>query len=84
VSKHWRPDGKIVPLRPTRGRGAWDRADGYLPADATAPSRLVAVIVGAVVLGICGGGALAWIDWGGGNADPASAIEWNAVQAVPN
>jgi micrococcal nuclease len=81
VSRHWRPPGKIVRIRPVR-QGPWTRADEYLGLDTAGPRKIVPVVVSAVVVGLAAGGFLSWT---ARNADsgPSAAIEWNAVQAVP-
>jgi hypothetical protein len=60
VTKHWRPEGKIAPIRFAR-RGRWTRPGDYLDADPAAPRRVVAVVLGAVLLGLLAAGAMSWI-----------------------
>jgi endonuclease YncB( thermonuclease family) len=84
VSKHWKPHGKIVRIRPARGRRRWTKVDSYLrearqtwPAGATAG----VLLVGAACLGVVVGSYQAL-----GPRDPVgpeAKIEWNAVAAVP-
>ena len=67
MSKYWNPQGEIVRIGAARERGG---------------GTVVAVIVGAVVLGL-GVGTL--LGWSGrpSNAGASPKIEWNAVQKVP-
>ncbi|MES2326116.1 MAG: thermonuclease family protein [Pseudomonadota bacterium] len=67
MSKHWRPD--------------WSVIDGYA-RDKSSRSGVVPVVLSAVVIGLAVGGALSWAARQA-DSGPSSAIEWNAVQAVP-
>jgi hypothetical protein len=86
MSKHWRPKGKIVRLRPVGAR-KWARIDGYFKSGG--PGRpgerhtLFAWLLAAVVTGLVG--AAIWLRWPSdqGPAKPDSPIEWNEVQPVP-
>jgi endonuclease YncB( thermonuclease family) len=84
LSKHWRPDGKIVRIVAVReGRvGPWGSPEHYLPARRDQRLLVVAMLGGAVFVG-AGAGWLLNRDGGTVPAQPASPIEWNAVQAVP-
>lgn len=79
MGQRWRSDGKIAPIRP----GPWTSVEGYgVPAQRGGPSWAVTVLLGAVFVGAIGG--LAWVRWPAHTVHKdASAIEWNAVQAVP-
>lgn len=81
MGQRWRSERKIVSIRPDKG--PWTSADGYgVPAGRGGPSWVVTVLLGAVFVGAIGG--LAWVRWPAQTAHAdASAIEWNAVQAVP-
>lgn len=84
MSKHWRPDGKIV-QRP------WGPAESYVPRVRRQRPRgrtdfrmPLALLAGAVAAGLLGG--FVWQRSTAPALAPAfdsSAIEWNAVQAVP-
>jgi endonuclease YncB( thermonuclease family) len=61
MSKHWRPDSKVVPLRPRRARREWTRAQSYwhneiksrpLPEGAKAGLVLVAAACLGVAVGV--------------------------------
>lgn len=74
MSKHWRPDGKIV-------EGPWTRSQAY-GAPPRGSSCAVTLLLGAMFVGGIAG--LAWQRWPTPAEQAAtSAIEWNAVQAVP-
>jgi endonuclease YncB( thermonuclease family) len=81
VGQRWRSEGKIVSIRPVEG--PWTSVEGYgVPAGRGGPSWAITVLLGAVFVGAIGG--LAWVRWPAQTAhEDASAIEWNAVQAVP-
>ena len=67
MSKYWNPQGEIVRIGAARERGG---------------GAVLAVIAGAVVVGLGAGGLLGW----SGRASPGGPspkIEWNAVQKVP-
>jgi endonuclease YncB( thermonuclease family) len=74
VSEHWKP----------QRQGEWTVIDGYAPGNGgrRGGGGVVPVVVSAVLIGLLIGGALTWT---ARHADsgPSSAIEWNAVQAVP-
>jgi hypothetical protein len=58
--------------------------DGYAPARGPVKRGLPAVVVlGAVFVGVACGAAWDWRTPGPSQTAPSSAIEWNAVQAVP-
>jgi hypothetical protein len=84
VSRHWRPTGKIVRIRPVRQSGPWGSVEDYLPElRAHRRRRGLAMILSAAFAGLLGGSA--WQRW---NVDPGAGkpdapIEWNSVQAVP-
>jgi len=59
VSKHWRPQGKVVPFRPVR-RGPWTRPSDYGEFDPDRSPRVVPVVLGAVLLGFLAAGVLSW------------------------
>jgi hypothetical protein len=78
MDRHWEPEGKVI-------AGPWGRPGDYLPRRRLkARSRaLPALVLGAVFAGVAG-----WAAWQSWRSQPvetasASAIEWNAVQAVP-
>jgi hypothetical protein len=72
MSRHWRPEQ----------RSEWTAIENYGAAERKVRGAVV-LVVGALVLGLAGGAA--WLRWGAAPPDsgPSSAIEWNAVQAVP-
>jgi micrococcal nuclease len=82
VGKHWRPEGKIVRIRPVR-RGAWTRPSDYGDFDVAAPRRVVPVVLGAVLLGFVAAGVISWTGKSVKSTQPDDPIEWNVVQAVP-
>ena len=67
MSKYWNPQGEIVHIGAARQSGR---------------GAAVAVIAGAVVVGLGVGGLLGW-SGRPSNAGPSPKIEWNAVQKAP-
>jgi micrococcal nuclease len=83
MSRHWRPDGKIVRIRPVRQPGPWGSAGDYVPGTGGVSRRcLLTLLAGAVAVGLAAGVASNWTDRRTDTA-PTAAIEWNAVQEVP-
>lgn len=83
MSRDWPPDGKIVRIRPVRGPGPWGSAEDYVPELRIARRRRVlTVLAAAAVAGVVVGFALQRLSSGTAAID-SSAIDWNAVQAVP-
>ncbi len=83
MSRHWKPDGKTVRVVPLRERGPWGSVDAYLPRRRrSGRGGIGALFAGAILAGVVA--AFAWQVW---ESEPVaidtSAIEWNAVQAVP-
>jgi hypothetical protein len=77
VSKHWRPDDKVV-------RGPWTDIETYSrEVDAAAPRRVVPVVIGAVVLGLVVAGLTIRTGRSLRAAKSDATIEWKAVQAAP-
>lgn len=84
MSRHWRPDGKIVPIRAGRGRRDWARASGYGAAGAprlAGGARAALILAGAVGLGMAAGLYLAPAP--APPVETPAKIEWDEVQAAP-
>jgi endonuclease YncB( thermonuclease family) len=75
VSRHWKPESTIV-------RGPWTRQNGYVraPAARLVWAKALTLLLGAACLGFAYGYYQAPAPRG---VVDTSAIEWNAVQAVP-
>lgn len=70
MSRHWRPDLTVI--------------DGYGTARKPKVRGGAALLVlGAVFVGVAGGFGWQWRSRPVADSGPSSAIEWNAVQAVP-
>jgi len=82
MSRHWKPETKIVP-------GPWGSAEDYFPRRGRAGGggrkllNLALLIFAAVFAGLIG--AFVWHSHAtpADEARPSPAIEWDAVQAVP-
>lgn len=85
MSKHWRPEGKIVRIRPVGGR-KWTRVDGYSASGSgAAPGRGTAtsVLLGALFLGLILGVAPIWNSGPDHLGKPDEPILWDEVQKAP-
>lgn len=69
MSRHWQPEGEIVRLMPVRRPKARGGA--------------AVLLLGAVFAGLAGGFGWQWWNAPSPSSGRSSAIEWNAVQAVP-
>jgi hypothetical protein len=84
VSRHWKPTGKIVRIRPVRQSGPWGSVEDYLPElRARRRRRWLTMILGAAFAGLLRGSVWQQLNLDPGTGKPDAPIEWNAVQAVP-
>ena len=94
MSRHWKPSGKIVRIRPVGRRSKWTTAGGYGGGGGggrggggwfRSGGKLSRTTAGVVLLAAACAGAAVGIGQAqeGAAAAQAEAIEWNAVQAVP-
>jgi endonuclease YncB( thermonuclease family) len=60
----------------------WTVVEGYAPSRWHG-GRVAICVLGALLLGVAGGAVWQWNSASAPDTGPSSAIEWNAVQAVP-
>jgi len=87
VSRHWRPEGKVIRLRPV-GRRKWTRVDAYGFRPETNDSNgtgpwFATIALTAILIGLVAGGILTRTARDTISKAPSSDIHWNEVQAVP-